>query len=223
MTVTLFVNTAVNPATQVADVLEGAGTGIDFANVTVGSYSNSIDQTANTGAKQLYAAHDGVNEISDLKTYIDTFSQTYGGAVSASNDFNLTKAFGNASGSSKNNIDGNSAGLWIDMNHDVIDTNQFDIILFPSDVKIYGDSNTDGIDFLSGIDFASTAMVQDDGSTSGTVPETGKIGPSGNTVLGSNAKFKLRYYFPTSPPSGFPSLDSGILQCDLVFSFSSTT
>ena len=225
----LFINDTISPSENIEDVLAGGGTGLDLGNVVVSTYAPLVDQSANTGSKKIYLAHDFTNEITDLAVFISEFSQTYGGANTASSDFNFLKASGEASGNSKNNADGLSGGLWIDMDKDVDDSNnpenQFNIAAFPLVVKIFGDNGTDAIDFNSAFTIVSDAMIWDNSGSPATpsAPEDGKIGPAGNTVLGDNALIKFRHYFRESPPSGFPSFNPGVLQHDLTFSFSFTS
>lgn len=225
MPVSLYAKTTISPTSNQTDGLSGGGSGFDFGQVTAGSYSNVVTQSANTGAKTIYLAHDGVNEVTDVKVFVASFTQSYGGVNSPSADFNLLKAFGNSSGNSKNNNDGGSGGLWIDMDWDATTANQFDQASFPTLVKIFGDNNTDGVDYASAFTIIDDAMVRNNAGTPvvPSAPVDGKIGPTGSTTLGDNALLKFRFYFPISPPSGYPSLDAGILQANLVFAYAFTS
>jgi len=208
--------------TAVADALEGGGTGSDLGSVTNNSYAPVISKPSNTGKKDLYIRHDAsVDPITDVKTYIAEYGTetgfTYGGNDSASNDIATLISLGNASGSSKNNADGNSGGLWIDMDWDASTTNQFDQANFPTLVKIYGDNNTDGIDLASAFTMAAEAMVYDSGGeTAATSPVAGQIGKAADSVLGTNAHLKLRIYLPNSFSQG------GYVQMDYVTAYSFT-
>jgi len=221
MTVSLTIGETIDPVSTVADSLGGGGTGLDHGSVTNGSYTNVVSQPSNTGTATLFIIHDAVvDPITDVKTFIDTYSQAYGGpgTSSAAADYSTLKGLGDASGSSKNNGDGLSGGLWITMDFDISTTNQFDIGTFPTLVKIYGDSGeTDGVDAASAFTMKAEAMVFDSGGESApSVPVDGSIGKSGDTVLGDNAKALLRLYLPTSHAAG------GIFQWDWTVSFTFT-
>ena len=143
---------------------------------------------------------------------------TYGGADSSAGDNTTIISLGNASGSSKNNADGLSGGLWIDMDADASSVNQFDQANFPSFVKIYGDSLTDGIDLNSAFPLITDAMVYDaPGETLASAPVAGQIGKANDTVLGDNAKVKLRIYLPDA------YVDGGIVQWEWVIAYSFTS
>ena len=203
---------------QVNDSLLGGGSGVDLGTVSNGAYTPLTDQSLNQGQEDLYISHDGTNEITDVKTYIAQYSGVYGGDDTAANDYSNIVSFGNTSGNSKNNNDGASAGLWIDMDRDASDANNFDQANFPAIVKIYGDNNTDGIDLASAFTVGTTAMARDNGGEDDpTAPVAGEIGPSGNQVLGEAAHVKLRFYLKTSETQG------GAMQFDWVIVFSATT
>jgi hypothetical protein len=145
-----------------SDALAGGGTGLDFGSVVNNSYAPVVDKTANTGAQNIYVSHNAVDDpITSLKIYIGQFGLltgfTYGGARTAAGDYTKVKALGQASGSSKNNADGLSGGLWMDMDADVTTANQFDQASRPTLVKIFGDSGTDGIDLASAFTIAADA------------------------------------------------------------------
>lgn len=221
MAVLLTVSETLN-GTAVADSLAGGGSGIDFGSVVTGQFSPIIDKDLNQGAKTLYVRHDAtIDPITDVKTFIQEYGVgtgfSYGGAASANDDFNTLVALGNASGSSKNNADGFSGGVWIDMDADASEVNQFDQAGSPTFVKIYGDNGTDGIDLDSGFALQPDAMVYDSvGETLASAPVAGQIGKAGDTVLGDNAKLKMRTYLPTSFPDG------GIVQWEWVIAYSFT-
>jgi hypothetical protein len=123
----------------------------------------------------------------------------------------------NASGSSKNNNDGLSGGVWIDMDWDASTTNQFDQGTFPTLVKIFGDGLTDGISLASAFTLKADALVYAaPAETAATTPVDGKIGKNNDTVLGDNAHLKLRMYVPNAFASG------GILQFEIVIAYSFT-
>jgi hypothetical protein len=144
-----------------------------------------------------------------MQTYGVGTGFTYGGADSAANDFVSMKNLANASGSSKNNANGLSGGLWIDMDWDASTTNQFDQATFPTVVKIYGDGLTDGISLASAFTLNSAAMVYNNPpETAASSPVSGQIGKAADTVLGDAAHVKLRIYVPLAYSTG------GIFQWD---------
>lgn len=219
---------------QVADALATpsgpANTGIDLGSVVNGSFAPIISKVGNTGHQKLYVRHNAtVDPITNVKTFIQLYgsgtSFAYGGAVSAASDYAAIKALGAASGSSKNNADNLSGGLWIDMDADAVTANQFDQASFPTLVKIYGDNSTDGIDLASGFTLKANALVIDtdqsagndgDGNFLPTAPVDGQIGKDGSTSLGDNAKFRTRIYIPLAYSSG------GVFQVEWVISYSFT-
>jgi len=205
----------------VADSLAGGGTGLDLGQCINSQYCPIISQAANTGWQDLYAWHDAtVDEITECKTHIAVYSQSYGGADSAANDYATLIAKGNADNeATANNSDGNASGLRID--HGGIDLAGLGASAFlPSraQVNIYGNNNTDGIDLASAFDLHVDAMVYDNAGSEvdATIPETGKIGKIGDTVLGDHMHIGMRFYLEDSAPDG------GIIQWDWVLAYSFT-
>jgi hypothetical protein len=207
----------------VADALAGGGTGVDIGSVVNNAYAPIILKSANTGAQALFISHDAtIDPITDVKTFMQTYGVgtgfTYGGANTAAADFTSLKNLANASGSSKNNADGLSGGVWIDMDWDASTTNQFDQASFPTVVKIYGDGLTDGISLASAFTLKAAAMVYNaPGETSASAPVDGQIGKAASTTLGDAAHVKLRLYIPNSYSSG------GIIQWEWVIAYSFTS
>lgn len=187
---------------QISDTLQGGGLGGDLGQVGTGSYSPLINKTLNRGHMDVYIRHDdAVNPIFSVVTFIQPMSTgtpySYGGGDSAANDFAAMKAMGNVSGNSKNNSDGFSGGLWVDMDWDSGDSTRFDQANFPAFVKIYGDNNTDAVDLNSGFEIVKEAMVYNLAGieTAPSAPVDGTIGSQTTpTVLGDNAHIKLRQY-----------------------------
>lgn len=208
--------------TQVVDSLAGGGTGFDLGSVVNGQYAPIISQGSNTGSQILYVRHSAtIDPITEVGTFLQQYGVgtgfTYGGAATAAGNYTTMKNLGNASGSSKNNGNGLSGGLWVDMDADASTTNQFDQASFPSLVKIYGDNLTDGIDLASAFTLESDALVYAaPAETLASAPVDGKIGKDNDTVLGDNAKYKLRIYLPTS------FADGGIHQGEWVNKYSYT-
>lgn len=222
MTVLLTVSETVTGA-EVSDSLAGGSTGLDLGQVTNGAYSPIISQAANTGMQEVFIRHDAVvDPITNVKFYASTFSGTYGGANSAAADFSSLGAYGAAdSGATKNNNDGLSRGLHIDMDWQVSTTNAFDYSREASGQKrIFGKSysgNT-GLSQLLGFDMHADAASYWNGSSEidATTPVTGKIGKSSDTVLGNRCHFKKRFYLHSA------AIDGGILQYNFTISFSFT-
>ena len=181
-----------------------------------------IDKVANTGKQDLYVSHDGGTNITAFSAFIQTYGVgtgfSYGGAVSAASDFTSMTNMGNTSGDSKNNADGLSSGLWMEMDADVSVANQFDQASRPSLVKIFGDGGTDGIDLASGFLIQEDSMVYESaGEQLASAPVAGQIGEAGNTTLGDSSHLSFRQFLATA--FGF----GGIFQFELVFSYSFTT
>lgn len=247
MAVTLTVSETLDGA-AVADALATPGpanTGVDFGAVVNGSYAPVTSKTNNTGRKDLFIRHDAVvDPITQLKTFIQIYGTGtgygYAGADTAANDYNnKLKALGNASGGSKNNADGNSGGLWLDMNailQDIngstqfdFDTNGYDSVGLSNGgddtVRIYGDNLTDGLDLATAFLIKSEAMVIDSNQGQGgdavngwvpTAPVDGQLGINGDTALGDNCHLKQRIYVRSD------SVDGGIVQWETVFAYSYT-
>ena len=219
----LTISSLFTPATPYADALLGGGTGIEFGVCTNGSYTPLTNKTSNLGHLNAYISHDGTAKITEAKTFIQTFGTntgfTYGGGDTAANDFVTMRNLGNASGSSKNNADGASGGLWREMDFDVSDTNRFDHASRPTLVYIHGDNNTDGIDAASAFDLKADGMVYDSGGgteTAASSPVDGEVGASGDTVLGDRFHDQMRIYLPTSFSVG------GTIQFEIAFLYAFT-
>ena len=233
MTVLLTVAETLD-GSQIADALATpsgpANTGVDLGACINGSYGPIVSKSANTGHQKLYIRHNAtIDQITQVRTFIQEYgvgtSFTYGGAVSAASDYAAVKALGAASGSSKNNANGLSGGIWIDMDANAATANQFDQATFPAVVKIYGDNSTDGIDLASAFAVESDAMVintdqgagsDGDGAFLPTAPVDGEIGKDGDTVRGDNAKIRMRIYLPTAYSNG------GYHQLEWVIAYSFT-
>jgi hypothetical protein len=225
MAVNLTVSKTIDGA-AVSDSLAGGGTGVDIGSVVNNQYGPIISKAANTGQQHIYVRHDAtIDQITAFSVFVQEYGAgtlfTYGGADTAPNDYATLANLGNASGSSKNNADGVSGGLWVDMEADVATINKFDQAARPTLVKIFGDNggtSGDGIDIASAFLVESEAMVWDNASveTNGSSPVDGQIGKANDTVLGDNAHLQFRLYLPNAHPDG------GILQWETVFSYSFT-
>lgn len=207
----------------VNDSLAGGGSGVDLGPVANGAYAPIISKPANTGHQNIYTRHDAtIDPITNFKLFLQQFGVgtgfTYGGANSAAADFASLKALGFASGNSKNNSNNLSGGIWVEMQgFDVADADAFDQASRPTLVKIFGDNNTDGIDLASAFTVKAEGMVYDNtGETLASSPEDGKIGKSGDTVLGDQNHTRWRVYLPSSYANG------GIVQWEMVFAYSYT-
>jgi hypothetical protein len=223
---TLVASSTIAPA-EFSDALAGGGSGLNLGQVSNGLYSPIVNQATNDGAQLVYLSHNAtIDPITDVKVYINTFSQTYGGAVSAASDYTSIKNEGQLSTSNtgdKNNSNGTSSGLWVDFKWDVSQTNQFDIATRGTEVKIFGDNGTDGISVVSAFPMIAASAMYAANSSSEAVPSaavSGKIGKSsgtgyaGDSVLGNRAKIRKRVYLR----SAFP--DGGIFQVDYIYRFS---
>lgn len=221
MSVALIISETLD-GSQVADSLQGGGNGVDLGPVNNNSFAPVTSKSGNTGKQDLFIQTDAVADpITDTKTFVQQYGTgtgyTYGGNASAAADYASLKSLGNASGSSKNNNDGLSGGLWIDMDWDAVTANQFDQANFPSVVKIYGDNLTDGTTLATAFTINAAAMVYNaPGETAASSPVAGVIGKSGDTANGDAAHIKLRIYLPSSHTTG------GYMQWEWVVAYSFT-
>lgn len=224
MTVNLVVSKTLSGA-GAADTLAGSGSGVDLGSVVNAEYAPIISKAANTGWQTLYIRHNAtIDPITSVGTFVSTFSQAYGGAVSAAADYATLKSKGNASDSSANNATGLSSGLRIEHDADLgvtLGASAFDATR--AQVKIYGDNTTDGIDIASAFPLHVDALIYDSAThgtpgtaVDATTPVTGKIGKDNDAVLGDHALVKLRFYLEDAAPDG------GILQWDFVIKYSFT-
>lgn len=203
--------------------------GIDLGPVVNGSYGPVIDKIANTGFRRIYIRHSATfDPITSVKTFIQLYGAgtgfPYGGAISAAVDYANLKALGFGSGSSKNNADQLSGGIWIDMAAANAVSSHFDRANFPDFVKVYGSANL-GTDLLSAYPMVKEAMVIDtsqgagadsDGGYLPSAPQDMVIGKQGDGVLGDSAKIRMRIYLPGSYTNG------GYHQVEYVISYSFT-
>lgn len=253
MTVTMTVAETLADAlagTDFSDALaDGSGgttnSGLDYGQVVNGKYAPIIDEIANTGKQDVYYSHDAtVDPVTDVKFHLDEFSGAngYGGPGSRSPTIDLTTILdeGNTSANvgsppSKNNANGLGAGIWIDQDSDVTDTNQFDWATNRGNgtpagngtVYIYGANGGaatgEGKDLASAFDLMTTAMVYSNaGEQQATGPVAGQIGrrrsvdvPEGE-LLGEAAHIRTRVYIRTAFTEG------GIFQFDKTAAFSFT-
>lgn len=218
MSVSLTVSKTLGGA-AVSDTLAGAGTGVDLGSVVNAEYTPIISKAANTGWQSLYVRHNAtIDPITEVKTFIQQFSQTYGGAQTAATDFTTMQSKGAASGNSANNADGLSSGLRVEHDADLggtLGASAFNGTR--AQVKIYGASSL-GVSLATGYDLHVDALIYNNAGTpvDATTPVTGKIGKTGDTVLGDVAFVKLRFYLENAAPDG------GIIQWDWVISYSFT-
>ena len=223
MAVNLTVSQTINGA-ESSDALSGGSTGIDFGQVANGAYAPILSQTANTGAMDIFIRHDAaIDPITNVKLYVGQYSGTYGGANSASADIATLLAYGAAdTGATKNNSDGLSQGLHIDMDYGVLPTNMFDYTRETTGQKrIFGKTYAGGLNgdsLANAFVLKGTAMSYYDGSTevAASGPVDGKIGKSSDAVLGNRGHFKARFYLNSGATSG------GYLQSSLIISYSYT-
>lgn len=203
-----------------ADTLAGAGSGIDLGSVINGSYSPLVDQPSNDGAQNVFIRHNAtVDPITDVKTFVQQYSQTYGGANTPANDLATLISKGQASSSSDaNNDDGLASGLHVEMQWNVSLPSQFAASRIGTQVRIYGDAGTQGISLASAFDVIAAAMVKNNGGSEAapSAAVLGSIGKSGDTVLGQSAHLRLRFFLEQLANTG------GIVQFDYVIAYSFT-
>jgi len=203
----------------ISDGLLGGGVGLDLGPSVNGQYGPIVSKAANTGQQDLYISHDGTVSITDFSCYIQQFGTdtgfAYGGQSTAATDFTNLVSIGTASGTSKNNADGLSGGLWLEMDADIAVTSQFDILTRPTFVKQFG---TAGVSLATKHVISSAAMVYNNsGEQQASSPVDGEIGAAGDTTLGDAAHLQYRAYLPSS---GSPF--SGKEQFELVFAYAFT-
>jgi hypothetical protein len=222
MAVLLTVSETVTGA-EVSDTLAGGATGLDFGQVSNGLYTPFTNQAANTGHQDVFIRHDAtVDPITSVKLYVAQYSGTYGGADSAANDITTLLGLGAANtGADKNNVDGNSRGLHVDMDWQVSTANQFDPTREATGQKrIFGKdySGLDGSSLALGFTLNADAASYWNGSSEvdATTPVAGSIGKSSDTVLGNRGHVKMRFYLNNG------AVDGGILQWDTVIAYSYT-
>jgi hypothetical protein len=221
MAVNLTISKILNPPTQVADALDNGGTGLDLGQVVNGAYVPIINQAANTGHQDVFISHDAVvDPILDVKTYIGIYSQTYGGADTAAGDIATIIAKGQAdTEATANNSDGFSSGLRIEhAGREIASLGASAFLPTRPQVSIYGDNGSDGIDLASGFALHVDALVYNNAGSEvdATTPVTGRIGKTGDTVLGDQAHVGLRFYLEDAAPDG------GVVQWDWVVTYSFT-
>lgn len=224
MTVNITLSSTFTPATPYADSLLGGGLGLDWGTGVNGQYTPIILKASNTGSLPVYISHDGAQKITEVRTHIQTYGTStgfsYGGGDTAANDFTtIHSTLGSASGSSKNNADGNSAGLWIECDADVSAVNFFDRAARPTEVLVFGASGA-GIDLSTAFTIPAAAMIYDAGGgteTAASAPVAGELGASGDTTLGDRILLRSRFYFPDSYSVG------SFLQWEWVFTYAFTS
>ena len=218
----------------VADTLSGTGTGHDLGPVVNGGYTTggSFDKAANIGSNDLYLRHDSVSDpLNNLAVYIQPYSQTYGGVATAAADFARLQTMAEASGVSKNNLNGLSQGLWIDMDWDVSIPSQFDYLNFgpAADSGVTGSGGLvrimrrnnggnltdDGSSLANRIIIKKESMFTDP-STTPSAPVDGTIGIEDDAVLGDRCLLKHRLFLEQNEVVG------GVFQYDEVFTFTTT-
>lgn len=223
MAVNLTVSNTTVTGAEASDALAGGSTGIDFGQVQNGAYAPVISTAANSGQMDIWIKHDAtIDPITSVKLYLAQYSGTYGGAGSALADIATLLAYGAAdTGATKNNADGLSQGLRVDMDWQVSTANQFDYTReSPGNMRIFGKSYSglDGSSLANAFPMHADAMSYYNGSSEidATTPVAGKIGKSTDTVLGNRAHFKSRFCLNTAATSG------GYLQASLIISYSYT-
>ena len=218
----------------VADALSGGGTGFDIGPVVNGGYttSASFDKASNIGSNDLYIRHDSVSDpLNNLAIYLQPYSQAYGGVATAASDYARLLTMAEASGGSKNNLDGLSQGYWVDMDWDASIPSQFDYVNFgPAADSIVtgsggvvrilrrtngGNLTDDGSSLATRIAVVADAMFLDP-TTTPSAPLDGTIGIEDDAVLGDRCLLKQRLFLAQNETEG------GIFQYDQTFVFTTT-
>jgi hypothetical protein len=224
MAVNLTVSNTTVIGPEASDALAGGSTGIDFGQVANGSYTPIISQTANTGAMDIFISHDAaIDPITGVKFYAAQYTGAYGGANSAGSDLTKLLDYGAAdTGATKNNSDGNSQGLHIDMDWQVSTANQFDYTRETTGQKrIFGklySGGSDGSDSAKAFVLHQDALSYYDGTAEvdASAPAAGKIGKAADAVLGNRGHIKARFYLNSA------ATDGGFLQAAMIISYSYT-
>lgn len=240
MAVSLIVSKLIAGA-AVADTLAGGGTGLDYGNVTNGSYAPLTTQSANTGAQDFFVrANSTTDPVTAIKLYIVDYTTTGatwgGGNISSAADLTALTSLGSASSSSKNNNDGLSGGLWTEVDWTASTTNQFDLATRPSRVLVFGkngvatvtgspdNSAKNGTTSTLAFDVGADANSYYNGTTEAdaTTPVNGQLAGTGQitatqAVLGNRLHLRNRIYIPTS------FADGGIFQFAHALQFSFTS
>lgn len=223
MAAVLLIASETVTGSEASDTLSGSDTGLDLGQVVNGAYSPITNQSLNTGAQDLFLRNDAtIDPVTNVKFYVGTFSGTYGGANTAGADFTTLTGYGSSdTGATKNNTDGNSRGLHIDMDWQVSSTNQFDYSRDGTQMRIFGKNYGGGLDgasqtnaFAMHVDSAS--YWNGSSEVDATTPQTSKIGKSTDSVLGNRCHLKKRFYLHSG------AVDGGILQYDFVVAYSYT-
>ena len=223
MTVSLTVSNTTVVGPEANDALAGGGTGIDFGQVSNGGYSPVLVQEQNTGALDIWVSHDAeIDPITSVKIYAAPYTGTYGGANSAEADFTALLNYGASDiGASKNNADGFSRGLHLDLDWKVSPANQFDYSREAAGNKrIFGKdyAGFDGSDLTKSFKLHADAMSYWNGvsEVDATDPVEATIGKSDDEQLGNRGHFKARFYLNKDATEG------GFLQNSLVIAYSFT-
>lgn len=201
----------------VSDSLAGGGTGLAFGYCNPGEYVPIIAKAANTGWQALYVKHDGADPITDVRTFIRPYGQTYGGASSSSSDYALFADQGRRSSDDANNAGGLATGLRVEQDYALTGATVF--LGSRAQVKIYGRAGL-GVSYETGYPLHQDALLWNNAGTpvDATGPTAGVIGALGDTLRGDTAALKIRYYLE----AGATSTLNGIRQINLVLGFSFT-
>lgn len=171
-----------------SDGLNGGGTGYYFG-------SSEAGQTPSL--KNIYLRHDGASKIWNLSIYLKSYSKTYGGDYSASDD--LVKALDQGAV---------GAGFQIDFVWNNPPFTTYSII-----TAALGGSP------LTAILLPASAIKFSNGGSpvAATAPVAGELGQVGNTTLGDTALLKCRWAVPEE------EVAPGKRQIDLAFVYNFTT
>jgi len=223
MTVSLTVSNTTVVGPEASDTLAAGGSGIDFGQVYNGGYSPLDVQEQNSGALDIWVSHDAeIDPITSVKIYAAPYAGNYGGANSAAADFTTLLAYGASDiGASKNNTDGLSQGLHLDMDWKVSPSNQFDYSR-----EAGGNKRIIGKDYagFDGSDIGKSFKLHADAASywngvsevDAIAPIAATIGKFNDDQLGNRGHFKARFYLNKDATEG------GLLQNSLVIAYSFT-
>jgi len=220
MTVSITISETIDGA-ELSDALVGdaLAVGLDLGSVQNNSYAPLTDKSLNTGAANLFIHHNAaIDPITQCKWYLQAYGSSlawaYGGARTPAADIQALKDLGDSSGTSKNNADGLSGGLWIDQKWNASSVQQFDAGVS----KVYIFKTSVGFSLATAVGIVKESMVYNNASveTAATTPVDGVIGKALDTVKGTNSHQKMRIYMPAVFAEG------GYYQIEAVLAFSFT-
>jgi hypothetical protein len=174
--------------TQFADALQGGGTGFNFLTTEAG-----VTPTT----KNIYARHDGANDITNLQFYVRPYSQAYGGEYSASADHTKLIEQG-----------GVGSGFQVDFDWQGVAFTTYTVL-----------NNSLGTQPTNAISIPVGAILRNNGGVAATAsaPVQAVLGEAGDTVKGDTVLMKCRWQVPAG------ELQPGRRQIDFALVYNFTT